>query len=456
MNKSYISIFKKYHLLILTLGFAYGSTIIFTLFGPILNYTAGTFAPALSIIAVMFHVVGFLLKPTSITKRPTFFYVCMVILLPLVVTFHILPHYLQLITTMLYAYIIGRIGCLWTYIAKENISSEIRGKVISLSLFISFTILYFVHMTLPVLSKGISLLFPAVLSSVTVFMYFRIIQKYSDTSVRYIEKMKGKNTSNFVFVYIFLIVVYVAGGFTYTGIYPSFIGYAHIDRYYNVLFYLIAILIAGIILEKYGRKTCFVLGVGLLGISFTFFNMQSSLFTYFITQTFLQAGWAFVNAFGWSFSWDMAERSKNTILFSRGISAMLIGTTIGAISSHVINELGFGHSSVRGIVTFIPLFLAIMILIFFPETLKNEDEKIIPFDELQQIKELNVLTPRELEVCYQILLGLNNEDIGKALFISKSTVKTHVSRIFSKLYISSRGELKNTIEKYINENSIKI
>ncbi len=456
MIKSYINIIKNYPLFILTLGFAYGSTMVFTFFGPIINYTTGTFAPTLSIIAVIFHVIGFLFKPTKIAKQPTFFYAFMVILLPLIAVFHILPYYLQMITTMLYAYIIGRIGCLWTYIANKNIPNHIKGKVISLSLFISATILYVVNMTLPVLTKGISLFFPIVMCIIAVFLYLKVEQKYNHNSICYLEQTKEKSSSNFIFVTIFLIVVYVAGGFTYTGIYPSFKKYAHIDRYYNVLFYLIAIIIAGIILDKYGRKICFVLGVGLLGISFTFFVMPSSLLIYFITQTFLQSGWAFVNAFGWSFSWDMAERSKNENLFPRGISAMLIGTSIGALLSHVIEHLGFGDSSIYGIVTFLPLFIAIMILVFFSETLNTEDKNILEFNELQQIKELNVLTPRELEVCYQILKELNNEQIGKVLFISKSTVKTHVSRIYSKLYISSRNELKNTIEKALKENIIKL
>jgi DNA-binding CsgD family transcriptional regulator len=219
-----------------------------------------------------------------------------------------------------------------------------------------------------------------------------------------------------------------------------------------VIFYIIAIIIAGVVLDQYGRKIAFTLGVGFLGISFTFFIMPSSVITYFITQTFLQAGWAFVNAFGWSFSWDMAEWSKKDILFPRGISAMLLGASIGAFLSQMIEKIGFGHSSIYGIVTFIPLFVAMMFLVFFPETLKIDKEKKITFDELEKMGELKVLTPRELEVCYHMIEGLNNKRISKVLFISESTVKTHISRIYRKLYVSSRGELKTYINK-ININS---
>lgn len=452
MIKSYIHILKKYPLIVLTLGFTYGATIIFTFFGPVLTITAGEFAPVLSIIAVVFHVLGFFLRPFKLEQHPKFFYVFWGIILPLILSFHISPYYLQIITTMLYAYMIGRIGCFWTYTANLVIPNSIRGKIISLSLFISFTILFSINMSFPLLTKGAALIFPASISSISVIFYLKASKKYKDNIV--CHKEEALDTINPYFVYVFLIVVYIAGGFSYGGIYPSFEQYAHIDRYYNVLFYLVAIIIAGIVLDEYGRKINFVLGVGLLGISFTFFIMPLSVITYFITQTFLQSGWAFVNAFGWSFSWDMAERSKKDYLFPRGISSMLLGAAIGAFLSQIIEKIGFGHSSIYGIVTFIPLFIAIMILILFPETLNTKKEKKITFNELQQIEELKILTPRELEVCYHMINGFSNRRISKDLFISENTVKTHISRIYSKLYISSRGELKEYIDKLIKDHFI--
>lgn len=452
MIKAYISILKKYPFIILTLGFAYGATIIFTFFGPVLLITAGDYAPTLSIIAVVFHVLSFFLKPFKIELKPKFFSAFLIILLPLILLFHIEPYYLQMITVMLYAYVIGRIGCFWTFTANLVIPSYIRGKVISESLFISFLILFLINMSFPLLTKGISLILPATMSSLSVFFYLKIVQKYKENVVRHKEESKDNVHSYFMF--LFLTVVYIAGGFSYAGIYPAFKPYMHIDRYYNVFFYIIAIITAGIVLDKYGRKIAFTFGVGLLGISFTFFIMPSSVITYLITQTFLQSGWAFVNAFGWSFSWDMAERSKKNILFPRGISSMLLGTSLGAFLAHMIENLGFKNSSIYGVVTFIPLFVAIILLVLFPETLKLHKKKEIKLEELQQIEELKVLTPREFEVCFYMINGFGNKKISRILYISENTVKTHINRIYSKLYVSSRSELKAYINKIIKERLI--
>jgi DNA-binding NarL/FixJ family response regulator len=50
------------------------------------------------------------------------------------------------------------------------------------------------------------------------------------------------------------------------------------------------------------------------------------------------------------------------------------------------------------------------------------------------------LTPRELEVFELITRGLSNAEIGQALFISDTTVKTHVTRLLQKLDLRDRAQ----------------
>ena len=54
---------------------------------------------------------------------------------------------------------------------------------------------------------------------------------------------------------------------------------------------------------------------------------------------------------------------------------------------------------------------------------------------------LEQLSRRELEVLQLIARGLNNVQIGEELYIAESTVKKHVSNIYTKLELNSRAEV---------------
>lgn len=52
-----------------------------------------------------------------------------------------------------------------------------------------------------------------------------------------------------------------------------------------------------------------------------------------------------------------------------------------------------------------------------------------------------ILSPREIEVCRQLLKGKSNREIGKALFVTEGTVKNYISHILDKMDLKSRTEL---------------
>jgi two-component system, NarL family, response regulator DegU len=51
---------------------------------------------------------------------------------------------------------------------------------------------------------------------------------------------------------------------------------------------------------------------------------------------------------------------------------------------------------------------------------------------------VKTLTRRELEILRLVAEGLTNEEIGKKIFISEKTVKTHLTNIFDKLKVNNR------------------
>jgi DNA-binding NarL/FixJ family response regulator len=64
--------------------------------------------------------------------------------------------------------------------------------------------------------------------------------------------------------------------------------------------------------------------------------------------------------------------------------------------------------------------------------------ELIPFTaSLQELEEEP--TPREIQVLQLISEGLVNRDIGRVLFLSEETVKSHVRHLLAKLQARSRA-----------------
>lgn len=86
----------------------------------------------------------------------------------------------------------------------------------------------------------------------------------------------------------------------------------------------------------------------------------------------------------------------------------------------------------------IEIVLAVVAILFFVIGVylnkRSLHQKNLPEGELDlnKVKALD-LSNREHEVLKEISLGLSNKEIGEKLFLSESTIKTHVSKILVKL-----------------------
>ena len=65
----------------------------------------------------------------------------------------------------------------------------------------------------------------------------------------------------------------------------------------------------------------------------------------------------------------------------------------------------------------------------------------------------NVLSERELDVLRWVATGARNKEIAASLFVSESTVKTHVANIFQKLEVNDRTE---AVTKAVQKGIIKL
>lgn len=114
---------------------------------------------------------------------------------------------------------------------------------------------------------------------------------------------------------------------------------------------------------------------------------------------------------------------------------------ISKLSSSLVNEKYLFHKKLNYILGII-LVLFLVLLVFILIKLKKIKNKEI-------LNKILNLTAQEETVAQQICHGKSNKDIASNLFISLSTVKSHIGNIYSKLGVTNRQQLIQKIKNHI-------
>ncbi len=124
---------------------------------------------------------------------------------------------------------------------------------------------------------------------------------------------------------------------------------------------------------------------------------------------------------------------KTVFIFATLIIALLVLFQLSKFS------IMSGNSSLEFIIAAIAIvFFFIGIYINKKRALSQEKPKISTIDP-EQIEKIG-LSKREYEVLCKLALGHSNKEIASLLFVSESTIKTHVSNIYLKLDVKRRTQ----------------
>ncbi|MGE5305522.1 MAG: response regulator [Alphaproteobacteria bacterium] len=77
--------------------------------------------------------------------------------------------------------------------------------------------------------------------------------------------------------------------------------------------------------------------------------------------------------------------------------------------------------------------------------------QVAAFDNASFDDAISTLTKRETEILKLVAEGMTNEEIGKKIFISEKTVKTHLTNIFDKLKVNNRFKAALLIMGHANK-----
>ncbi len=116
--------------------------------------------------------------------------------------------------------------------------------------------------------------------------------------------------------------------------------------------------------------------------------------------------------------------------------AMKIGAKGYVLKTMASAQLIYAIEEVLGGKIYLPLALSSRFFEYFQQSFKEETSK----QEVEEENLLSYLTQREEEVLELLTQGITYKGVANKLFISETTVKTHVNNIFQKLQVNDRTQ----------------
>lgn len=118
--------------------------------------------------------------------------------------------------------------------------------------------------------------------------------------------------------------------------------------------------------------------------------------------------------------------------------AMKIGAKGYVLKTMASAQLIYAIEEVLNGKIYLPLALSSRFFEYFQQSFREETEKKESGYDEENL--LDALTPREEEVLQLLTQGITYKGVAGKLFISETTVKTHVNNIFQKLQVSDRTQ----------------
>ena len=116
--------------------------------------------------------------------------------------------------------------------------------------------------------------------------------------------------------------------------------------------------------------------------------------------------------------------------------AMKVGARGYVLKTMASAQLIYAIEEVLGGKIYLPLALSSRFFEYFQQSFREETQKM----ESDEENLLSYLTQREEEVLELLTQGITYKGVANKLFISETTVKTHVNNIFQKLQVNDRTQ----------------
>lgn len=255
-------------------------------------------------------------------------------------------------------------------------------------------------------------------------------------------------------LFLFVAIITVNSGLMYQVINPAFAHLTFLTSCYWAVPYIIGLLIMRNLPVQAKRPIFLYVGMSMIMAAFlAFMVLGRGAADYLVVDTLMLGACGIFDLFWWSIIGETLDYAKNPVsMFGIGLSANVFGVLCGDVIGVGVTDMALPGAQVA----VIALCVVCVTLIILPPLnrqltllLKSHAYltaySVMPVETQKEIvtsvAPLDPLTEREAELLSLVLDGKSNKEIAAACFISENTVKTHLSRVYSKYAVSSRAEL---------------
>ena len=320
----------------------------FPLFGPLLSTLPKNLLDTYFTMYLLFNIAGALVVGlfADRIRRKVLILKCFAVLLILAVFLYYYGCYL--LASAVQGFVIGAHVVIWGTILARYVKPWRRAKTFAIGAAIANLFLLWVQYT------GYSNIFISILPLIPIFVLPEIKTEV-DVNVWKIDR----NILNFSLP---IVIFYILGGFMYAIMEPAF---REAGISVHVLFYVLIILVAGYLYDKFGRRIVSITGLFLLALSCVLFSRNMLISAYLI-----QSSYGLIDVFSMIIWADIAkygsEGKHYGIGFSIIIGSLLAGYKIVKIYTPSLVDIT--------IIALILLIIAAVSVALVKEPMVSEEE----------------------------------------------------------------------------------
>lgn len=253
----------------------------------------------------------------------------------------------------------------------------------------------------------------------------------------------------FWLLYVFIFLIAINAGIMFQVVYPTFSHHGLFVSFYTNLPYVAAVIIFSKILKGNKFNTLY-LGLALWGVSLLMFTrIDASLLSFLVICTSMLFASGIFDLFWWTVSTTSFSFVKNpATMIGTILSVNVLGSWFGGVVSNKMIEAGLSVDSIT-LIGLATILVSMVLIVPLNRRIASQigDNEFLEAPHWNMVDDTDAavrekLSSRELDVFDLLRQGFSDKEIGSRLDITISTVKTHNRKIYRKLDVKNRNELK--------------